>query len=178
MPFTQVVGAVVGGLLSSGDSKKADKNQDEAIALQREQYNDWKDVFGPIRENLGEYYGGLDPEKYASKQISDLNDQWAATEVDIARTRAQQGIDSPATSLLNENQAFNLAESKAGIRAGAEGEVARQKQSFLTGANVSNPHANTLANTLSGEADRYRTQAANTSKKVGGIVTELLDGFK
>lgn len=178
MPWGVVAGAVVGAVASNSASKRAARSQDAATAIQQEQYDDWKEVFGPIRENLSEYYQGLDPEKYASKQISDLNEQWAATEEGIARTRAQQGIDSPATSLLQENQQFNLAESKAGIRAGAEGEVARQKQSFLTGAQVSNPGAAGLSRARGEEAQRYRDQAANTSKQVGALVTGLVDKFK
>jgi hypothetical protein len=105
---------------------------EEQLAFQREQYEDWKDIYGDLQENLGNYYKNLSPDDYISKGISAINREYEAANKAVTTQLAQRGISNSgiaAAAITDlERQGAN---ARAGLRATAEEQVATDKMNFL-----------------------------------------------
>lgn len=104
----------------------------EAIAFQKEQYKDWKAIYGDIQENLGEYYKNLTPEKLTSVGLVNQQKEYQMMKLNLEKEFAQKGISgSGVETAMKTSLAFQNAEARAGIRTGAEEAVAEKKLQFL-----------------------------------------------
>lgn len=118
----------------AANAQMARSNQltDEQIAFQREQYDDWKSIYGPLQEDLGTYYKNLTGDAMAAQQIvqTQMASQSAQRQTDAAL--AQRGISGGGleASLLAQNT-FGTEMQKAGIRANKDQLAAQQQAGFL-----------------------------------------------
>ncbi len=157
----------------------------EEIEFQREQYADWKAIYGPLQEDLGTYFKNLSGDKLAAKQVEaiQLEGQKAQQQTDVAlaqRGLTGSGIEAQA---LMQNQ-FGTSMQKASARASADELAAQQKMGFLglglgqgtqmlgINAGVSNTGAQ-IAGNLSSSALGI---GAELSKTNVGAATNLFGG--
>ena len=145
-----VVGAGIGAYSSSQASKSAAKSADAATRAQqegnqsaydaamteldfaKEKQADWDSVYGPVQDNLGEYYKTLTPEKYEAMGVQKINEEYAKSQQNITKVLAQRGISGSgieAAALTSLEQ--SSASAKANVRATADEKVAGEKKSFL-----------------------------------------------
>lgn len=173
-PLGIMAGAGIGGSLGGGiDSersqhsalKRQSRIANAQLAFNEQQYNDWKNVFGPIEENLAEHFSQLDPESYASHIKDSLSNYFNQAKTQLNRTLAQRGLtDSGLSFEASKDLNQELARQKALADQQANDIVERKKLSFLglglgnQGAllgNINNSYGNQM--NLAGE----RLQLAN-----------------
>lgn len=141
MSWGMVAGAAIGtaGTLyasnqASGDAKAARMAQKEQLDFSKEQYNDWLEVFGPIQDNLSEYYQNLTPETFAAANLQDFELEFNKAMTQFNESLVQRGID-PKSGIgvsLEQQAELDAAEQRAEIRGDARDEVNKQKASFLS----------------------------------------------
>lgn len=104
----------------------------EAIEFQKEQYKDWKAVYGDIQTNLGEYYKNLTPDKIISIGLTNQQKEYQTVKAEVEKMMAQRGLTgSGMETAMKTSLAFQNATARAGIRTNAEEAVAERKLQFL-----------------------------------------------
>lgn len=102
------------------------------IEFQKEQYNDWKAIYGDIQTNLGEYYKTLGPEKVAALGLTAQQQEYQVAIAEIKRTNAQRGLsDSVYEKSALDTMTMQNATARATIRASAENTANQEKTKFL-----------------------------------------------
>jgi len=97
-----------------------------------QQYADWKAIYGDTEHNLGEYYNRLDPDKFASLGLQNIQREYQKSSENVQRTLAQRGLSGSgieAASLTSLEAA--KAQSMANTRTMAEDQVAQSQMNFL-----------------------------------------------
>jgi len=155
---------------AQAQTDRANALTDEQIAFQRQQYDDWKSIYGPLQEDLGTYFKNLNGSKLAAQAITKVQAESQKAQQNIDKDLAQRGLSGSgmeAAALMNNE--FTTANQKANIRANADSVAAKQKMGFLglglgqgtqmlgINANV----GNTGINSSTGLAANYSTQATN-----------------
>lgn len=139
----------------------------ENIEFQREQYQDWKAVYGELQENLGEYFKNLGPEKITALGLQEQQIAHQQSEEQIKQTMAQRGLgDSKFETYVLASNDMDNNSKRANIRATAEEKTAQQKMSFLglglgQGTQMLghiNNATNTGVNAFSSQANMYNNQ--------------------
>lgn len=190
-PVTGIVAgtSVLGSGMAINSAKKTAKQAGQAeaaaLAFSKEQYDDWKAIFGPLQENLASYYNSLTPTRIEAqgKQAIELErDQWLSR---IEEDFAARGLaDSALAGSAVTNVERQVATAKAEVAATAPEKVAQQKLSFLSLGYGQNP-AGMLQNTLNTQAAGARSRANASAQaaaeavgsSVGTIGTGLADYF-
>lgn len=189
--------AVVGGVSSYTSSKNAASASNAATAASsqasaeqlefaKQQYEDWKTVYGDIQENLSTYYNSLTPEKYIAEGKQSLNDSYAKASTQVEQSLAQRGLTGSGIQAQSiTDLASNKANSAAALQATAERQVAQDKMSFLSlGTNqynnstnqVMNSYSNT-ANLAAQQASMYTTQANQASQAIGQSLSGGINAY-
>jgi hypothetical protein len=174
--LTAVAGATV---LSAGMSRNAAKGATNAasdasaaeLAFAQEQYDDWKEVYGPLQDNLSEYYTNLTPEFYEAVGLENLESQLQISNQRLDEMFAQRGID-PSSGIAASIEAqgeLDAAEARAGIRRDAERQVAEDKTRFLQIGLGQNP-ASSVQNTLARQSSTMQQQANLANQAAGQAV--------
>jgi len=162
-----VVGAGISAYSADKASKRADKASDESIAFEQEKYDDWKEVYGPLQDNLANYYENVSPDYYAATGLEAFESQYQTALTRMDENLAQRGIDpsSGIAASLESQAELNAAETRASIRKDAPRQAAEDKSRFLQiglGQNPGSSYSAALqnnANTLTQQAG-YAQQAA------------------
>lgn len=139
------LGGIVGkatdfvGLTDYKGQEAAQKNASQAasqatataqahLSFSKEQYADWKAVYGDIQKNLGDYYENLSGDSMAAQQLSAQAREYADAYRQVNQQLAQRGISQSGIAAAQDvAMASQSANTRAGIRAGAE-DLARTKQ--------------------------------------------------
>lgn len=160
-------GAIITGAVASNASNKADKAATNELQFAQQQYDDWKDVYGPIQQNLSNYYANLSPEQYITIGNQALEEEYASASTRLSENLAQRGItDSGLAAGMEQAQLFDLAKSKATVRQTAPQAVAEQRLNFLSVGNGNNPSGN-YQNALANNTNRL-TQNSNSANAAFG----------
>lgn len=117
---------------SNRASANALKMAEDNIAFQKEQYTDWKAVYGELQDNLGDYYNNLSSSKYATQAIQANQQEFAKTSKQLDTSLAQRGLSSSgaqAASMTAMSQ--QLAQANATARYTAQDTVKQQQLGFL-----------------------------------------------
>lgn len=179
-------------------AKKASKSADaqaqlsyelgmENLNFQKDQYKDWKAVYGSVQENLGRYYKSLTPERLTTLGLQNQQKEYQAAVADINKLTAQRGLEGSGLETATLAQArIGNAEARANIRTQAVDQVNQQKASFLSiGMGTGNAMLNNIAQTgatnstnASNRASSYlnsytdlQKQASDTMSTLGGGLT-------
>lgn len=164
--ITATVGVGILGAVTAKNS--SDKATDAASAssaaeleFAKEQYDDWKQTFGGVEDNLAEYYENLTPGYIASQGLQAIETERAAATKRITQTLAQRGLTNSGleTAALSDLE-LQTATQKASVRATAEQQAAGEQLKFLSLGYGQNPQAR-VQNVLSGQANddvNYATQ--------------------
>lgn len=167
-----VAGAsVAGSLISSNASKKAAKSANAsdkaALEFNKQQYEDWKSVYGPIQDNLSSYYSSLTPDYYETLGLEAFELERNSAMDQIETSLAQRGIsDSGIATQIRAGADLGAATTRAQIRRQAPQQAATDKMNFLAVGMNANP-APSVSKTLSDQAAGAR-QRANTAAAASG----------
>jgi len=143
MPFGYVAVAGVTGYMASKASDKASDAADrraaeagersaELLAFEKEKYDEWKDIYGDVEQNLADFYEDLTPEFLISSGLQEEAQSFATAQTKIKSSLAQRGLDASGLEAgLIAQQEIGSAEKRAEIRRDAPLKVAQMQQEFL-----------------------------------------------
>ena len=192
-----VGGAIIGGLASksSADSAAASQDQataaaseaaDEQLAFQKDQYQDWQDVYGPVQDNLAEFYQSYDAEAVTSLGLQNIEKEYNMSKDTLVKEMAQRGLDTSGLTAAGLTQlAGAKASEKAAVRSSAPLKAAQAQQSFLgmglglesslqQGISSAYQSQSTLQ---SAAAAQYGSQAAAASQGVSSAISGVGTGI-
>lgn len=164
--------AVAGSVISSRSAKKASgqaaKSASDELAFNQQRYDDWMSVYGPIQDNLADYYDTLTPEYYATMGLEEFEKERSQALEQLNTNLAQRGIaaNSGIGLQLRTNMDTAAAETRADIRRRAENETIQQKQNFLQIGMGQNP-ASDVAGSLARQTAVNQNLAANANAAAG-----------
>ncbi|ANY29561.1 DNA ejection [Pseudoalteromonas phage PH1] len=172
-----VVGAVVSNNASKRATKAASAASESELAFNQQRYDDWKEVYGPIQDNLSDYYSNLSPDLYEAQGLEAFNAEFQKAQDDVATSLAQRGItDSGLSAQLAQQGAVTAAENRAAIRMDAPAKVAELQSNFLQiglGQDPSGDIAGTLARNT-GTTQNIATQSQIAAgQATGNAITEV-----
>jgi len=102
---------------------------DEQLA----QYDEWKAIYGPIEENLGEFYSALSPETYAAAGLENNAKEFQKQKTQTMETLEQRGLGtSGIKASVDKSMGVSKAMADAETRRDAPFQVAKEKQAFLS----------------------------------------------
>ena len=189
--------AAIGAASSASASSKASKSANAAteassdasaaqLAFSKEQYEDWKSVFGDVQDNLAAYYKNLTPASIEASGVQALNTEYAAASKNLTQSLAQRGISSSgleaqAMTDLAQKQAQDIAN----VRVQAPILTAQEKSKFLAlglgqGANAVssvNSAYQSQASIAANQATMYNQLAASASAGVGSALGSGVNSY-
>jgi hypothetical protein len=105
---------------------------ENVIEYWQQSINEWEEMFGPIEQNIADYYTNLDPEKYATEYKTNLQEYTQKYIKQFDETLAQSGVATSGMQLQAQKEAaFKQAQAGAGIDMAAPEIVAQQQQQYL-----------------------------------------------
>lgn len=169
------VGAVGGSIISSRASSKAAKQAGAAQAAQldfdMERYDDWKNIFGGVQENLSNYYNSISPDYYVASGLEAFEKEREAQMGKLNETLAQRGLsNSGLAATVATESAISSAEARASIRREAPRQAREDQSRFLQIGMGQNP-GSSVSSTLGGIATNAQTQANQASQAAGQAVS-------
>jgi len=135
--------AVIGGAIaydaaeksaaaSDRATKAASEAADEQLAFQKQQYQDWQDVYGPIEDNLAEFYQNYDADQITSLGLQNIEQEYNASKSSLLKEMAQRGLDTSGLTAAGLTQLeASKASERANVRSQAPLQAAQAQQSFL-----------------------------------------------
>jgi len=104
----------------------------EQLAFQREQYEDWKDIYGELQEDIGTYYMNISGDRLAIEQIEAIQREGQLAQEEIDQSLAQRGLTGSGleAEFLNMNT-MGMAMEKAKVKADADELAMQRKMAFL-----------------------------------------------
>jgi hypothetical protein len=169
--ITKAVGGIVGGVLGSSASKSASSSASSAERAQldfaKQQYEDWKNVYGPVQDNLSSYYSNLSPDYYETLGLENFELERNNAMDQMDTYLAQQGlVGSGIATQLKATADLTAASERAKIRRQAPQQVATDQMNFLSIGMNANP-APSVSSTLADQAAGAR-QRANAAASASG----------
>jgi len=156
---------------------------EKQVEFQKKQYADWKAVYGPLQENLGNYYKNLSPDKYSQQAVEQVQVETNNALKHIDTEFAQRGLDDSGIKAATEiAMQSNAANQKANIRANADDIVHNKQMQFLglglgqgtqmlgTIGNVASNGANAQAGIASSYNQTSSTLGAASMNALGGAI--------
>jgi hypothetical protein len=174
---TAVLGAYSSNKAAKSAGKDASRANAAAMAFERQKYDDWNAVYGPIQDNLANYYSGLDGDIIATRGLEAYEREYQDAIVDLNESLAQRGIEDSGLAIeLERVNTMDRAKNRAKIRTTAEDEAMAQKMDFLQVGMQTNPDAS-MSQTLGDNASRLNTDAGATaaaSAKAGQLAIDTV----
>lgn len=167
-------GSVLSGVMGSRSASKANRAASAASAAQlkfeQEKYDDWKDTYGGIEDNLADYYGSLTPEYYEARGLEAFQKEQQGALESVRETLAQRGIEDSGVAAATEiSFAQEGAQQRTTIRANAPSMAAEEQRSFLQVGMGQNP-GESYSRTLSERSASAASTAASANKAAGVAV--------
>lgn len=188
-----VVTGVVGGAVAYESGKDATRSQKQAtkaaseasaeqLAFQKEQYQDWQDVYGSTQDNLAEFYNSYDAEAVTSLGLQNIEREYTQSKNSLIQEMAQRGMDTSGLTAAGLTQLSGIkASEKAQVRASAPLQAAQAQQSFLgMGLGLESSLQQGIASSYGQQAGlqmqvagQYGQQAAAASQGVGQAIGSI-----
>ena len=173
---------------NSADASTAASSQASAaqLAFSKEQYEDWKSVFGDVQDNLAAYYKNLTPASIEASGVQALNTEYAAASKNLTQSLAQRGISSSGLEAqAMTDLAQKQAQDTANVRVQAPIMAAQEQMKFLSlglnqGANAVssvNGAYQSQASLAANQANMYNQQAASASAGVGSALGSGVNSY-
>ncbi len=104
----------------------------EELDFQKEQYADWKAIYGPLQEDLGTYFKNLNGGTLSAPHIQAIQAESQKAQEQINQQLAQRGLSGGGleAKLLNQN-IFSAGMQKAAARASGETLATQKKLGFI-----------------------------------------------
>lgn len=159
---------------ASASSKAALKSADAAAQLQyevsmeeldfqKQQYSNWEDIFGPIQQNLSNYYKNLSSDTIASSGLQNIEQQYVTSRQSLDQALAKRGItNSGATAAgLTQLETARML-GKAQVQTNAPMMAAQQQSNFLAGGlGQQNQLQQGISNTYTNQMNMFGQQSLN-----------------
>lgn len=162
------VGAVSANVGANKARNSAEAQSRDALAFEQNKLDDWNEVYGPVQDNLSDYYSNLTPEYYETLGLESFAQEQQTAITRLDESLAQRGLD-PASGIsasLRAQSELEGAEGRASIRRDAPRAVAEDKSRFLQIGLGQNP-GSSLSNEMSNQA-RSAQQRATASEQAAG----------
>ncbi len=174
------VAAIEGGsaALSFVQSERASSRADRASRREHQfnerMYNDWKAIYGPIEQNLSEYYQNLTPEGVTAQGLENIEKEFSNVKTQIEEQLIQRGLgESGIETATDQNLVIQKALARAKTRQEAPQVVAEAKQRFLQGGEQRRANAaQGLSQSYQGQTNRA-TEEANMAADAFGSFLNL-----
>ena len=175
MSWVGVAGGVVGAVGSLWGAKKSgDAAQDaaqfqyqaskEALDFEKQRYQEWQETYGPLEDNLSEYYKQLSPMLREVQGLEAYEKEKNVALTNLRENLAQRGLDTSGIAADVETSfAIESAAERARIRAEAPMETAREQLNFLQVGLGQNP-ANSVGAALQNRASDASATARDTAR--------------
>ena len=151
----------------------------QALAFAREQYEDWKEIYGPIEDALGEFYGNLTPDYIEAQGLQAQEKQYTAAKENMKEFFAVNEIESGAAADLFTKSELSNERSKAQIRADAPIKTAELKQGFLSlGLGQKASAQSSVTNALNTGATRAAGDADRGFDAAGDALSSAIDLYQ
>jgi hypothetical protein len=140
-PGGTAVGATLGGLFDGGNDKPTAAEEYYAYQFQREK--EWEATYGPIEDNMVNYYTHLSAAKYIAKGNQHIEEQFKIAQDKLNADLTARGLDikgGVSTSILRDNLNA-VAQAKAENYAKAEKWVVDQQTNFYNSMKAGKPNA-------------------------------------
>lgn len=152
----------------------------EAAALDfaKEQYADWKAVFGDVAQNLSNYYSRLGNSDYATvRGLEAFEMEKDRALGQLRQTLDQRGLGtSGAAAQIEQDFAELTAVERAQIRANAPREAAQEQLGFLALGLQSDPSGRTLG-VMDNRATRMGGRAMLTSQLAASAAQDRVGAY-
>lgn len=163
--------AVAGAVISSNSAKKSAKTaanaQNRSTDFAQQQYDDWQAIYGPVQDNLSNYYSNLTPDYYEALGLETFELEKNNALDQLNQNLAQRGLtDSGVALQLKSDLNLAAASERAKIRRQAPAQVAQEQSGFLSVGMRADP-APSLATTLNQNATTASAQAQNAAAASG-----------
>ena len=127
----------------------------EAQRIEAErQYNDWEAMFGPIQENLANYYSSMDPKDFALMGKGTIDEAYQTASDSLQKNLAQRGIQGGGVEAGAQAQlesATALARGQNTLQ--SEAAYAQAQQDFLATGNQQSQAEGNYLNSLTPNTD-------------------------
>lgn len=161
------VNAYTSAQSAKSSSRTAAQSANNQLEFDKARLEDWNSVYGPIQDNLSNYYSSVTPEYYASVGIENFEKSRQQANDRMTEYLAQRGIqDSGLAASLKNQSEINAAETKATIRRDAPRLAAEDQSRFLQIGLGQNP-ASSVSDTLA-QQTTYSQQNANLAANAAG----------
>ena len=164
------VGAGISANAASKASKRSARASGKQLAFEQEKYDDWQETYGPIEDNLAEYYNSLTPEYYEVQGLEAFEKEKAVSFQQLSENLAQRGItDSGVAAGAEQSFALESAQTRAQIRTAAPAQAAEEKLRFLRVGLGQNPGAS-LSQTLAQRSETSAIEAESAGRSAGKAI--------
>jgi len=160
----------------------ANQSTQDQLAFNKQQYADWQATYGPIQDNLANYYNNLTPEHQTTLGIQNVQEQYQKSLQQVETNLAQRGLDTSGIMASTETQfGIQAARDKAQVASKTPQQVAQQKSQFLglglgnqsaLQGNISNSFSNISSN-LQNQSAIYGQQAAVANQNANAAYGSL-----
>jgi len=104
----------------------------EQLDFQKAQYNDWKDIYGTLQEQINDYYMKYDASDVIANKLAQVDQQYGQQENQLTKTLAQRGLGGSGAEAQGLTQlAQGEAAQKSNIRSTAADEAINKRMQFL-----------------------------------------------
>lgn len=143
MPWGYVGAALVTGVMAgdASDAASAASAEQGRIAaegsaaqldFEKEKYQEWKDIYGDVEQNLADFYENMTPDFLIGAGLQEEAKSFSTAQTNIKTSLAQRGLGGGGLEAdLIAGQEIGSAENRAQIRRDAPLKVAEMKQNFL-----------------------------------------------
>lgn len=183
---TAIVGsAVIGGAVASNSASKAAKSakqsSDAQMQFEYDKLAEWEEAYGPIEDNLSQYYQNLTPEYYEVQGLEAFEQEQQQSLQTVRENLAQRGIGDSGIAAQAEIQ-FGQQEAlgRAKIRTEAPRKVAEEQARFLQvglGQDPQGSVSQTLAQNTQYAQNVARTAEQQAGQAVGSAVKTIGTGI-
>lgn len=165
--------ALVGAGASYYASEEASDSQDKAtdaaagsattsLEFQKAQYQDWESVYGPVQDNLAEFYQNYDAEEVTSLGLQNIEREYNTSKDALVKEMSQRGLDISGLTAAGLTQLEGAkASEKSAIRSNAPLQAAQAQQSFLgMGLGLESSLQQGISGAYNAQTNLYGNQAA------------------
>jgi hypothetical protein len=159
---------------------------EEELAFQREQYGDWKDIYGDIQEQLDSYFESYTGELQTAQRLQYVQEEQQRAEKELTQSMAQRGISGSGLEADMLTRLYtNSAVQRAGIRASQEDVAVDKRMQFLglglgqgtqmlgIQAGVANTGASTAGSISNAQANASAQMSMFNAKQTMGLYDRL-----
>ena len=134
---------------------------EQQLDFAKTKYNDWKTIYGPIEQNLADFYEGVTPQYFESQGLESFNKEFARTRKELNEFFAINDISSGVAADIRGEQNLEAAKIRAGIRLEAPFKAAESKLGFLQiGLGQQSSHLSSITNATNNLSSILGSQAS------------------